>query len=542
MRALKIIAIVIAILLVVVIALPFFINVNTFRPTLESNLSTTLGREVKVGNLGLSILAGSVSAETISIADDPAFSKEPFVKAKSLQVGVELMPLIFSKSLHVTEITLDHPEITLLSTPAGKWNYSSLGSKSASTPASPSATPEISVRKLSVKDGTVTVGSANAPGKSKTYSNVNVTVSNLSLTSQFPFTVSADLPGGGSLSLDGQAGPVDQTDTSQTPLQAKIGVKKLNLAASGFVDPASGIAGIADFDGTLKSDGRQLNSDGTIHAEQLKLSPKGQATSKPVEVKYAITHDLQKQAGQISRGDISLGKALAQLTGRYQIQGETTNLNMKLNGQSMPVDELEAMLPALGVVLPSGSSLKGGTLSTALAITGTSANTIITGPIKLADTKLAGFNLGSKLSAISALTGANTGGADTAVQNFSTDARVSPSGIDTQNVNLTIPTLGVLTGSGTVSPSGALDYKMTASISGSAVTGLTQLAGLGNKGGSIPFFIRGTTSNPSFVPDVKGMLGNQLKLGIPGAGQSGQSPKDKVIDTFKGLFGRKKKQ
>jgi AsmA protein len=30
----------------------------------------------------------------------------------------------------------------------------------------------------------------------------------------------------------------------------------------------------------------------------------------------------------------------------------------------MSVDELEAMLPALGIVLPSGSNLKGGTLST----------------------------------------------------------------------------------------------------------------------------------------------------------------------------------
>jgi len=67
-----------------------------------------------VGNLSLSILSGSVSAENLSIADDPAFSKDPFIRAKALQVGVEVMPLIFSKTLHVTEITLDQPEIFLL--------------------------------------------------------------------------------------------------------------------------------------------------------------------------------------------------------------------------------------------------------------------------------------------------------------------------------------------------------------------------------------------------------------------------------------------
>ena len=130
MKALKIIGIVVAVLLLVVIALPFLINVNSFRPKLESALTEALGREVKVGNLSLSILSGSVSAEDLSIADDPAFSKDPFIRAKSLKVGVEVMPLIFSKALHVTDITLDQPEIALLRDASGKWNFSSLGNKS----------------------------------------------------------------------------------------------------------------------------------------------------------------------------------------------------------------------------------------------------------------------------------------------------------------------------------------------------------------------------------------------------------------------------
>ena len=98
MKALKIIGIVVVVLLLIAIALPFLINVNSFRPKLESALTEALGREVKVGNLSLSILSGSVSAEDLSIADDPAFSKDAFIRAKSLKVGVEVMPLIFSKS------------------------------------------------------------------------------------------------------------------------------------------------------------------------------------------------------------------------------------------------------------------------------------------------------------------------------------------------------------------------------------------------------------------------------------------------------------
>ena len=118
-RAIRIIAIVVGILIVIAVALPFLVDVNSFRPKLESELTTALGRQVKVGNLSLSIFSGSVSADNISVADDPAFSKNPFVIAKSLKAGVEVMPLVFSKTLHITGITLDEPQITLLKRQTG---------------------------------------------------------------------------------------------------------------------------------------------------------------------------------------------------------------------------------------------------------------------------------------------------------------------------------------------------------------------------------------------------------------------------------------
>ena len=266
-----------------------------------------------------------------------------------------------------------------------------------------------------------------------------------------------------------------------------------------------------------------LHTSGTLKADKLKLAVKGTPATQPVTVKYATDFDLQKQGGTLTQGDVSLGKALAKLTGTYQSQGESTILNMKLNADGMPVDDLQTMLPALGIILPSGSKLQGGTLSVNVGITGPVDKLVIVGPIRLAQTKLAGFNLASKMSAISALSGSQSG-SDTSIQNLSTDARVAPEGVRTQNINLTIPALGTVTGNGTISPGGALDYKMNASLSGGAVTGLTQMAGLGGKGGSIPFFIQGTTSDPKFMPDVKGMVGSQLKGGLGGAlgGLTGQ--------------------
>jgi len=563
-RALKIVAIVIGVLIVVVLALPFIVNVNNFRPRIEAELTTALGRKVSIGDLSLSLWSGSLAADDIAIADDPAFGNMPFIRAKSLDVGVEMMPLIFSKTLHITDLTLTQPQVTLLRARSGRWNFSTLGNASpqAKQPAPPTPAPpaaaqkssppaesgsdqsfqqNLSVGKLSIKDGVVSIGDSGTSAKPRVYKNVNVTVKNFAFTSQFPFTLSADLPGGGTLKLEGTGGPINPNDAAATPLQAKINVKGLDVAASGFVDPSSGISGIANFDGTLTSDGKQASSSGNAAADKLKLSPKGSPAQKRVNLKYATTYDLQKQTGRLTQGDVSVGKAVAKLSGTYDLNGDTAALNMKLNADNMPVDDLETMLPPLGVTLPSGSSLQGGTLSSDLTIAGPVSKLVITGPVKLADTKLHGFDMGSKMSAISALAGIKTG-QDTAIQVFSSNVHVAPSGIQTENVNLVVPSIGTLTGAGTVSPENALDYKMTASLNSTGVSTLSQFAGVGGgKGGSIPFFIQGTAANPKFVPDVKGMLGSQLgnRLGsqIPG-GQNGQN----VVNSITGLFGKKKKQ
>ena len=557
-RLLKWIAIIIAILIILTLALPFFIDVNTFRPRIESELSSALGRDVTVGNLKLSLWTGSLAADNIAIADDPSFSKTAFVKAEALNVGVNVFPLIFSKTLEVRNITLNRPQVVLLRKPDGVWNFSSIGNqatqgstapvaKPASAPKSASAAPEtaseqslaqnFSVGELSIKDGQISVADTNAPNRARVYNNVDLTVKNFSFASQFPFTMSADLPGGGTVKLDGTGGPINHTDASLTPLQAKIDVKELDLAKSGFVDPASGFAGTVNFSGTVESDGARAHSSGDATAEKFKLSPHGSPAPHAVNLKYAIDHELKTNTGRLTQGDVSVGKAVAKLSGTYDLHGESPALNMKLNADGMPVDDLETLLPALGVTLPSGSSLEGGTLNADFTITGPISGLVISGPVKLADTKLKGFDMGGKMAAISALAGIKSG-SDTAIQNFSSDVRYSPSGIQTDNISLIVPSIGTVTGSGTISPQNALDYKMTAALSGTVGGGLTKVASLAGKG--VPFFVKGTSSDPKFEPDVKGMLSNQLggKLGsqVPGS-QNVQG----VVNSLGGLFGKKKK-
>jgi AsmA protein len=534
----KIAAIVVAVLIVIAIAIPMFINVNNFRPQIESNLSSALGRPVKVGNLSLSVLSGSVGADQLSIGEDPKFGSAPFIQAKSLRVGVELMPLIFSKQLNITNLLIGHPVINLLRDRDGVWNFSSIGNQTAQAGKAPektqSGSANVNVAKLDLTDGIVSVGSTTGKRKPIVYDEVNVTVHNFSFAHAFPVIASVRIPGGGSLNIDGSAGPIDSADTSLTPVQAKIILKKLDLSQSALVNPDLGITGSADFDGTLSSDGHIAKANGTLKATSLKLVPKGSPSGVPIQLVFSVEHDLKNESGKLTRGDVAIGKALAKLTGTYDMKGEVTSIRTELNGQAMPVDDLQALLPAVGVILPTDSRLKGGTLSLELDSVGPLDKLVSTGWVKMSNTALAGFNLGSKLSAVTALTGKQTG-SDTVIQNLSSDVRYSPEGTRLDKINVVIPSIGTVTGAGSVSPTNVLDFKVVANLSG-AGAGLTKIAGMGS--GGIPVAIGGTTSNPTFTPDMKGLATNQLK-GLVNGGL-GAGGKDNPLGGLGGLLGKKK--
>jgi AsmA protein len=316
-RYVRIGAIVLGVIILIFLVLPLFINVNSFKPKIESEAGAALGRQVTIGDLSLSIFSGSVSADNIAIADDPAFSQSPFLTAKSLKIGVELMPLIFSKQLNVTDITLNDPQITLLKSANGKWNFSSIGNASAKKqPSAGGSGPpsNLSVAKLNIRDGKLSVGTANSTAKPAIYDNVDVTVTNFSPTSQFPFELTAKLPGSGDADISGKAGPIDATDASRTPLDATVKIKDMNIAAMGFVDPSSGIAGLADFDGTLSSDGHRGKAAGLFTGKQLKFSPKGSPSPKVITLKHAVDLNLDNQSGDITQGDIAIGSAPSAVT------------------------------------------------------------------------------------------------------------------------------------------------------------------------------------------------------------------------------------
>jgi AsmA protein len=569
-RRLRTILIIVGVVVVLVLIAPFLIPVNQFRPTIEEKASAALGRKVQLGNLSLSLISGSLSAQDLSIGDDPKFSSLPFLTAKSLKVGVEILPLVFSKTLHVTGITIDGPKVMLLHNAAGQWNYSSLGGPEAKTGAkptpaekssgSPNSSSDLNIKKLELKDGSIIVGSTNSQKRSM-YDHVSITATDVTLTSKFPVTVTADLPGGGKFKLEGNAGPVEQADTSLTPLDAKLAVSSLNLASTGFLDPSAGLGGIVDLDGTLASQSGEAETKGSVKLSKALLIAGGSPAGVPVTVEFNTKYNLRKNAGVLNPSTLKIGSATAHLNGTYESAGEATVVNIKLNGKDMPAQDLEAFLPALGIHLPKGATLQGGKLNTDLNLTGPTNRLVTTGTVGLFNGKLVGFDLGSKMSAISALTGVKTG-KDLDIEKLTTNLRMAPDGLKADNFMAVVPSLGNLAGGGTIDSKNNLDFKMAATLTnalGAAGSPVSSAAGIlgkvtggGGGGGcksgtTVPFMIQGTTAEPKFVPDVGGLAAGMVKsqlgcaggLAAGGAKGAQQTPAD-AINTLGGLFKKKK--
>ncbi len=57
----------------------------------------------------------------------------------------------------------------------------------------------------------------------------------------------------------------------------------------------------------------------------------------------------------------------------------------------MPASDLESVLPAVGVTLPSGASLKEGAMNVNFTIAGPVDKLVTSGPVKLSNGKLAGL-------------------------------------------------------------------------------------------------------------------------------------------------------
>ena len=527
-------------------AIPLFVDANTFRPVIEKRLTRTLGRDVKLGDLRLSVFSRSLVAKDVSVADDPNFSAEPFLTAKEVRIGVSLRRLIFSHEVVLRDFEIDSPQITVIRGSNGAWNFSSVGHRAASgasaggsvaestaSGTSESSTaaplPDLRVDRIAVADGRVVLSTAPAQVEATVYDHANITARDFAFALQFPFEFSSDLPAGGTVNVSGHLGPINGADAAATPVDAQITVKSFDPVGAGFLDPEDGLSFLADLNVHSAFDGQAFTTEGTVHIENLKLRKDAVAAPKPLDLAYSGTHRVKENSGQIDDATIKVGDAEIHVIGTYRavapsatgaagatgtlgaVNLEVPLLDLKLSGQNLPIDELQSLMTAAAVRLPNGSKLKGGMLAMSLAVTGPAKSLIITGPIAIDNTRLVGFDVGSKIHGIATLSGVKTGDT-TEIEKLRVNVRVTNGGIVADRIYALIPAVGELSGKGTISAANQLDFDLVAKVSSASGVGkvgvslFSALSGGSGKESGVPLRITGTPDEPYITADVGGVF------------------------------------
>ena len=143
--------VVVALPLLALAALPFLLNGNSFRPTLQAQMEQRLHRPVTVGDIQVKTFPLALRISDLRIGQPAGIvSKLPFVEAREIFVAIALWPLL-RKEVVINAVRLRSPRIELVRDPAGTWSYETGPSTGAQTASSGTLTLD----QLTIEDGQI---------------------------------------------------------------------------------------------------------------------------------------------------------------------------------------------------------------------------------------------------------------------------------------------------------------------------------------------------------------------------------------------------
>ncbi len=468
-----------AAVLILCLLLPLFLSADRLRPTAEAALGRDLGRAVHIGSLKFTLGFGGLAADDVVVADDPSFSAAPFLRAPRVRLGIGRLALLFGRDLEIRAIDLEGPSITLVRDSTDKWNFYALL-------AADSGTGQSSGPSVRIKRGVINVrtGGGDEPFVLR---GVEAASPHLSTAAEFTFSIAATVVGGGSLKLNGKAGPLGWAGGQPVlPMNVLVNARKVAIAESRLTASiAPWLAGRISFDGTLDSDGRTLHANGNIQAAELKLARSAAPSTTPLTLLFTLQHDFASKTGNLTRCDVELTKGSAHLEGKYTESNGKTIVNATFVANGATVAPFAALLPAISIPLPPGVTAQKGVIVLDLHFQGPLDHLSTTGSVNIDNLRLESFDFEDRLSSVTGLDMLHFN-RDLELSHWNARITSEDDKLAIDNLEAVLPELGTITGSGAIANDRTLDFQVSAVRSG-----------VSDKR-PIPFIVRGATSNPIF--------------------------------------------
>ena len=298
------------------------------RDAIAKRVAAQLGREVSFGEVGVSLRGGlAVRVADLSVADDPAFSAEPFLRVGSLEVQIRILPALRGR-IEAERVVLHSPEITVVRTAQGL-STASLGRGPAdpappNQPGEPAAAKALLVALVDVENGSVRfVDRRSRPPVESALAQLEFRASDVTPGAPVDFELAAAVLGSARPNLRA-SGRVDPA--AEPRVDVRVELSPLDLAAALASAPLAGgvpkgldAAGPARLELLAKGTAADLALEASLDARDAQLRL-GDGFAKPRGTPLALSFSGRRGAKglEISDGALVLGETRLALAGAVE--------------------------------------------------------------------------------------------------------------------------------------------------------------------------------------------------------------------------------
>ena len=355
-------------------ALPYLIDVNSYRPLIREQIKAKLGREVVLGPMDLQVFPLSVRVRDFSIAEDPRFATgKPFASAKELRVHLGLFALL-SGNVEVSSLKLEAPKVEIVRNKAGVWNFASLGA--ASSPSNDSTGP--SIARLGITDGTIGYLDELEPKPVRTqYDHLDVTLTDYAPNQKYGLEATVHLPGKDDPTIHWTGSGQNRN------IEGTVKFQRVTLAS---LRQFTGDATLDDMDGALTGAldiayGDNAAAKGAVEVAGLRV--RKSQLNFPLKLEVDAAHSNAAKRTDLRKLNINIGGT------RFAVSGAIENdiAKLKVNTQNSPIQELLKLAATFGGGLDPGMEAKG-SLSADIAVDGPLKKPSYQGSVDISDLEI----------------------------------------------------------------------------------------------------------------------------------------------------------
>ena len=286
-----------------IVVVPPFINLGAYKARYLPLVEEALGRKVDVGEIRLRIVPEpAIRLSGLKVADDPAFSKEPFFAAERISLRLKLRPLLRGH-FQVEEFILEKPLVNLVKKPDGTFNFSDMGKKKEDgakkekkepprKTRDPARLSEMVPALLRIEGGDLTFQSAGQ--KPVQIRGLDVSLKDFSTDRPFPYRIALSVPGFKPVSLEGQA-RYQESDATLSLKDSQLTAEDIALALNGTV---ADLTGAPRLNLSLANEGFEIKPIVQLFAA-LGIAPKQLEVSGPVGLRVTLAGPSNNLVSQV---------------------------------------------------------------------------------------------------------------------------------------------------------------------------------------------------------------------------------------------------